>query len=206
MAHTGPFRCDCGRVHADAFDGPSNDLLGQIDLDGVCALNEAERGACRRVFKPYEQRLSRDAFVDSEADDPQLIVHIPFISPVRIRGITILGGPEGSAPCRLLAYVNQEALDFSDAEAMPPVQEWTLADATAGEVEYPTQFSRFQNVSRLSLFVADNHGADHTRIYYIGLSGVSSNYKREAVQAVYELQANPEMSASPSDVVGSHII
>ena len=82
-------------------------------------------------------------------------------------------------------------------------QEWTLADATADEVEYPTQFSKFQNVSRLSLFVADNYGADHTRIYYIGLNGVSTNYKREAVQAVYELQANPEMNATKGHVAGS---
>ena len=124
-------------------------------------------------------------------------------------------GPDGTAPSRLLAFINREALDFSDAETTPPVQardrerpcsssmptapphapllcqEWTLADAEAGVVEYPTQFSRFQNVSRLSLFFANNHGGDNTRIYYIGLSGTSTNLKREAVQTVYELRGVP---------------
>lgn len=35
MAHSGPFRCMCGQIHADQFDGPSNDLLPYIDFDGV---------------------------------------------------------------------------------------------------------------------------------------------------------------------------
>ena len=34
----------------------------------------------------------------------------------------------------------------------------------------------------------DNHGADHTAITYIGLSGVGTDHKRQAVQAVYELR------------------
>ena len=122
MAHSGPFRCQCGRIHADQFDGPTNDLRGQIDMEGVCALNEAERGMCRRVFKSYEERLKRDAYVDSEEDDPQLIIHVPFISPVKIRSITLLGGPDGTAPRTLRAFVNKEALDFADAEATPCVQ------------------------------------------------------------------------------------
>lgn len=71
MAHSGPFRCQCGRVHADQFDGPSNDLLPFIDLEGVTALNEAENGACRRIFKPWDQRLDRERYLESEDDDPQ---------------------------------------------------------------------------------------------------------------------------------------
>lgn len=122
MAHSGPFRCQCGQIHADVFDGPSNDLLPHIDLAGVCALNESERNACQRVFKPHDRRLEREGFVDSEEDDPQLIIHVPFISPVQIRSISVLGGPDGTAPGRLLAFVNREALDFADAEQTPPVQ------------------------------------------------------------------------------------
>ena len=75
-----------------------------------------------------------------------------------------------------------------------------LADCDAGEVEYPTQFSRFQNVSRLSLFIENNYGGDNSRIYYIGLSGVSTNWKREAVQTVYELLGCPDMNVM-KDVV-----
>lgn len=91
-------------------------------MQGVCALNESEQGACRRVFKPYSERHNHDTFLDSEEDDPQLIIHIPFISPVKVRAITVLGGPAGSSPSRMLAFLNKESLDFSDVEATPPVQ------------------------------------------------------------------------------------
>ena len=68
MSHSGPFRCQCGRIHADQYDGPSNDLLPYIDLTGVTALNEAERGACRRVFKPWDQRLDEGPSLASEEE------------------------------------------------------------------------------------------------------------------------------------------
>ena len=38
--HSGPFRCQCGQIHFDQYDGPSNDLLPYIDTDAV-SLNEA---------------------------------------------------------------------------------------------------------------------------------------------------------------------
>ena len=186
MAHSGPFRCQCGQIHFDTFDGPSNDLLPYIDLDGVAALNATERGAARTIFKPYDQRLDRESCLESEEDDPQLLIHIPFTCPVKIKSLTCIGGSDGLAPSVLRAYINHEALDIGDAEQTRPVQEWTLAEDPLGAIEYPTQFSKFQNVSRLSLLVNDNHGGDHTLIHYLGLSGVGTAHKRQAVVCVYE--------------------
>ena len=194
MSHSGPFRCECGRIHADQLDGPSNDLLPYIDTTGVTALNEAEHGACRRVFKPWDTRLDPGPALESEEDDPQLLIHVPFTCPVKIRALTVMGGADGSAPSQLRAFVNREGFDFSDAEQTAPVQQWDLADDPIGAIEYPTQFSKFQNVSRLTLYIPENHGADHTVITYIGLSGVSTRYKREAVATVYELRGAPELN------------
>ena len=140
MAHSGPFRCQCGQLHGDMYDGPSNDLLPYIDVDGICAHNEAERGAvsahspptytqppasapvrapqCRNVFKPYDRRLEREGSVESEEDDPQIIIHIPFISPVKIRALSVIGGADGETPRELRAFINRETLDFSDADAL----------------------------------------------------------------------------------------
>ena len=190
MAHSGPFRCQCGQIHADQFDGPSNDLLPYIDLEGVAALNAAGDGAqmARRIFKPYDQRLERDACLESEEDDPQLIIRVPFTCPVKIRAFTLIGGSDGTAPRTAKFFVNRETLDFGDAEDGQPVQRFDLVEDANGTVEYPTQFSKFQNVSTLWIFIPDNHGADHSLISYIGLSGVGTEHKRQAVNAVYELR------------------
>ena len=107
MAHSGPFRCQCGQIHADIFDGPSNDLLPFIDLAGVSAMNATEAAAARRIFKPHDQRLDRSTYVESEEDDPQLLIHIPFICPVKIRAFTVIGGGDGLAPRELRAYINK---------------------------------------------------------------------------------------------------
>ena len=205
MAHSGPFRCQCGQVHADQFDGPSNDLLPYIDLDGVTALNSASEGhLARRIFKPYDQRLERNANLESEEDDPQLIIRVPFTCPVKIRAFTLIGGPDGMAPRTVKFFVNREALDFGDAEEAQPVQQWDVVHDPAGTVEYPTQFSKFQNVSSLWIFIPDNHGADHTLISYIGLSGVGTEHKRQAVSAVYELRGVGNLNDPINEEMGGH--
>lgn len=190
MAHSGPFRCQCGQIHADQFVGPSNDLLPYIDLEGVTALNAAGDGvaSARRIFKPYDERLDRDACLESEEDDPQLIIRVPFISPVKIRAFTLIGGGDGMAPSSAKFFINNETLDFGDAEEAQPVQRFDLVEDPTGTVEYPTQFSKFQNVSTLWIFIPENHGGDHSVISYIGLSGVGTEHKRQAVSAVYELR------------------
>jgi hypothetical protein len=182
MSHSGPFRCMCGQIHFDQFDGPSNDLLPYVDLTAVTALNAQGDGteAAQRIFKPYDQRLQREACLHSEDDDPQLIIKVPFTCPVQIRAFTLVGGGDGEAPCvsridpevydslaalclltqrpldldvvrRRTArfFINHETLDFSDAEDSQPVQAWDLVEDATGAIEYPTQFSRFHNVSVL---------------------------------------------------------
>ena len=195
MAHSGPFRCQCGQIHNDTFDGPSNDLLPFIDTTAVAALNAANPAAATSLCRPFTTRLHRDVALDSD-EDAQLLVHVPFIAPVKIRAITIIGGDGGSAPRTLHAHVNREALDFEDAESTTPVQTFDLAAADpTGLLEYPTQFSRFQSVTKLSLFVADNHGAETTRLCYIGLKGVGTDYQRRAVECVYEVKPTAESSS-----------
>lgn len=38
---------------------------------------------------------------DSEEDDPELLLHVPFDGAVKLTGITVVGGPEGAAPAKL---------------------------------------------------------------------------------------------------------
>lgn len=187
MAHSGPFRCMCGKLHSDQFDGPSNDLLPYIDRGGISALNAASDTA-KDIFKAYHRRLECDHRLESEDGDPQLIIRVPFICPVKLRTFTLIGGGDGMAPRSAKFFINHEALDFGDAEDGQAVQCFDLVeDDTDGTVEYRTQFRKFQNVSTLWIFIADNHGGNRSLISYIGLSGVATGHKRCAVDTVYEL-------------------
>jgi hypothetical protein len=40
-----------------------------------------------------------------------------------------------------------------------------------GGIDYPLKLSKFQNVSTLTIFVAENFGGDCTSISYVGLKG-----------------------------------
>ena len=169
------------------LDGPCNDLFPFIDRDGITALNAAGDTA-KGIFKPYDQRLERDQCLASEDGDPQLIIRVPFVCPVKVRAFTVIGGRDGTAPRSSKFFINHETLDFGDAEdGQQAVQCFDLVEDAYGTVEYRTQFSKFQNVSTLWIFVTDNHGADRSLINYIGLSGVATEHKRQAVETVYEL-------------------
>ena len=54
MSHSGPFRCQCGQIHADTYDGPSNDLLPYIELEA-----SAEQKPCLVIsFHTYPATCS----------------------------------------------------------------------------------------------------------------------------------------------------
>ncbi|KAL5227755.1 hypothetical protein ABZP36_016020 [Zizania latifolia] len=168
-------------------------LFNHIDVPKVVALNESVAGSAKSVFKPWEQRLDTSGgFLESNEGDPELLVFIPFTSDVKVKSISVVGGPDGTSPSRMRAFINREGIDFSDAQNMQPVQEWELAENLRGVLEYQTRYSRFQGVANLTLHFPDNFGGDTTKIYYIGLRGEATQNKRDvAATIVYEIMPNP---------------
>ncbi|XP_078169093.1 PITH domain protein (DUF1000) isoform X2 [Carex rostrata] len=150
-------------------------LYKHIDLSKVSALNESVPGSVKSIFKAWEQRLETSGdYLESNDDDPELLVFIPFI--------------------------NQEGIDFSDAQNMQPVQEWELAENLQGALEYQTRYSKFQSVANLTLHFPNNFGGDTTRIYFIGLRGEATQLKRDVVATiVYEVTPNPSDHKTKSD-------
>ena len=49
-----------------------------------------------------------------------------------------------------------------NADDLEPVQEWTLPERAGNDsnLQYPTNFARFQNVQTLVMYFPTNHGAD----------------------------------------------
>ncbi|XP_047953296.1 PITH domain-containing protein 1 [Salvia hispanica] len=186
-------------------------LYKHIDLSKVSALNEAVSGSVESVFKDWEQRLnSSEGYLESNEDDPELIVFIPFTSDVKLKSISIVGGADGTSPAKMRAFINREGIDFSDAQNMQAVQEWDLAENLQGVLEYQTRYSRFQSVGNLTLHFPVNFGGDAstTQIHYIGLKGEATQLKRDVVATiVYEITPNPSDHKTRAETGGglSHV-
>ncbi|GAA0143962.1 oxidoreductase [Lithospermum erythrorhizon] len=177
-------------------------LYKHIDLTKVSALNEAVAGSVKSVFRAWEHRLnSSEGYLESNEGDPELLVHIPFTSDVKIKSISIVGGADGTSPSRMRAFINREGIDFSDAQAIQP--EWELAENLQGILEYQTRYSKFQSVGSITLHFPDNFGGDTTQIHYIGLKGEATQLKRDVVATiVYELMPNPSDHKTRSEAQG----
>uniref|UniRef100_A0A0G4I4D3 PITH domain-containing protein n=1 Tax=Chromera velia CCMP2878 TaxID=1169474 RepID=A0A0G4I4D3_9ALVE len=179
----------CGCRHETELTG-GEWLLPFISIEGVRALNEEVEGSCRKVFKTWEERLSEES-CSTPDDDPELIIHIPFCSPCKIASLIVIGGDGGKAPSRVKIFQNKEELDFSGVEDTEAVQEVELHEDFHGAIEYPLKITKLQQVSHLTLYFPENKAGDGpTQIFYIGIRGIGSNAKREAVETVYEQKPN----------------
>ncbi|CAM6015630.1 unnamed protein product [Sphagnum balticum] len=187
---------DC-EEHACAADWS---LFKNIEMSGVRALNEAIDGSAKSVFKPWENRLDFSTALESNDDDPELILFIPFTTDVKIKSISIIGGSDGTSPSKMRVFMNRDDVDFSAAADLLPIQEWELAENPHGEIEYLTKYAKFQGVASLTLHFPRNFGANATCIHYIGLRGEATQLKRDVVATtVYEAIPNPSDHRLPSE-------
>eukprot|EP00897_Mesotaenium_endlicherianum_P006882 jgi/Mesen1/6221/ME000320S05413 len=198
MAHGGTCTHDhdCSANDCDA----SWSLFQHVDIPKVRALNEAVEGSAKKVFKSWGQRLDFSTCVESNDDDPELLIFIPFTSDVKLKSISIIGGTDGTTPARMRAFINRDDIDFSVAQDVSPVQEWQLGENNRGELEYPTRVTKFQGVSDLTLHFPEAMGSGTTRIHYIGLRGEASQFTRQPVtNIIYEAMPNPHDHKLPSE-------
>eukprot|EP00245_Coleochaete_scutata_P015712 TRINITY_DN7125_c0_g1_i1.p1 TRINITY_DN7125_c0_g1~~TRINITY_DN7125_c0_g1_i1.p1 ORF type:complete len:225 (-),score=34.08 TRINITY_DN7125_c0_g1_i1:35-622(-) len=168
-------------------------LYKHVDVPKVRALNEAVDGSAQLVFKPWDRRLDFSTSLESNDDDPELIVFIPFTSDVKIKSICVIGAPEGRSPAEVRAFINRDDVDFTSVREIAPIQEWRLAENTHGNLEYSTRYAKFQGVASLTLHFPSSFDGDKTCIYFIGLRGEATQHHRDKVAAVvYEAMPRPE--------------
>jgi hypothetical protein len=134
-----------------------------------------------------------------EDEDPELLMIIPFTSPVQIRAIQLSSASNPPRSVKLI--VNREGIDFSDAETLEGQQELDLV-VDGSEAEYPLKVHKFLNVSNLALFFKGED--DFVQVDALELKGVSTKYKREAVLAVYESKPMLQDHSVPSASQASH--
>ncbi|ORZ19241.1 DUF1000-domain-containing protein [Lobosporangium transversale] len=190
---------DSGLVHESLYQ--------KIDHDNVTCLNEAEPNSGKSVLKPWHEKMDDTKFVESDADE-QLIFRIPFTGLVKLKSISLRTDPGESAPRKMKAFVNKDDLDFDNAESTVPTQEWDLVEDSHGQIaEYSTRVAKFTSIRSLTLFFSENFGGDVTKISFIGLKGEFSEFKRDPIITVYELQANPADHKVPgaNDILGHEV-
>jgi hypothetical protein len=186
--------CDHG-PRVDEFDA-GDSLYGAINLNEVRCLNERRPQSCQRVLRPFADKdniIADDEknsnILQSEQDEePELLMHIPFTSPVQIRSITISGvtvSAPGAFPQSAKLIINKEGLDFSDAESLSGQQSLDLV-VNGQEAEYPLKVHKFLNVSSLTILLKGSEACEFIQVDFLGLKGTSSEAKRQAVVAVYE--------------------
>lgn len=185
--------CCSGEHDADVPDSERGNLFSlyqKIDIEKVQCLNEATDGSCRHVFKPWDQKLDKTKFVQSDVDE-ELLFNIPFTGSVKLKGIIVIGGEDEMHPSVMKLYKNRPQMTFDDANSEAE-QVFELSHDYNGDLEYATKIARFNSVTYLSIHFPTNFGAETTRIYYIGLKGDFTEMKRhEVTVATYEARANP---------------
>nr|CAB3264899.1 PITH domain-containing protein 1 [Phallusia mammillata] len=165
-------------------------LYIKINLSRVECLNELEENSGKSVFKPWDERLNHDKFVESDAD-PELLFNIPFTGNVKLKSVALLGGENNTHPKSMKLFKNIPNMNM-DQTSKSPDQTFELPQTYNDVLQLPVKIARFSNVNCLSIFFPENYGSDSTKIYYIGLTGDFTQAQRQEIMITnYELAANP---------------
>lgn len=143
---------------ADNCGVPGQKLLNEyIDKSGSECLNQDSKHPMEAIF------TDSDNFLESDCDE-QLIVSLAFKQAVKIHSLRFSAPADGRGPKTIRIFANRPStLDFDEAASLEPVQTLTLTTADlAEEKAVALRFVKFQNITKLTLFIQDNHGGTDT--------------------------------------------
>lgn len=198
-------------AHGDHAAGHDDvPVLRAIDAARVSCLNEAVAGSCRGVLRTHCTAADKSVWVQSaSSDDTELLLHVPFTGPVRLRSLCVVGASGEAAtacPARVRVFVNREGIDCDEARDEAPAAEFLLASANAdGAAWLSLRAARFNNATSVQMFFPSGvlGGGGAARIYFVGLKGEPTGARREAVHATYEARAQLADHPGVSDVAGA---
>lgn len=194
MASTGGHGagCSCGQE----VDATGNPLWDVIDFDGIQVAGVRDDSVVRRVIRPWCEKgreLEPAQRLTSLEDDAEMILTIPFVSSVRLKGITMAGPPDDSHPARIKLWANRESLGFDDARDGAGDQAIGINVDPAGNLTYPLNAGKFASVRSVTIFISEAEGGDDVSsvVTFLGFRGISTGFKRDIVDAVYETAPTP---------------
>lgn len=191
-----------GALHSHDPEYPEDEwnLYSMIDPEQLVCFNATRPEDAAGIFRPFVHRLNEAPFVESNADE-ELIIVIPFTSPCHIRKMMLIGGgTEDQHPFTVKCYANKEDLTFATVNDVQPQQVFTNLDVNeTGTNELILQRAPFTNVSKLTLYICENRGAESSILRYIGFQGEHTHHRQEPVDAEYEVLCNGQDIEQPDD-------
>mmetsp|Transcript_46979 Transcript_46979/g.94874 ORF Transcript_46979/g.94874 Transcript_46979/m.94874 type:complete len:165 (+) Transcript_46979:95-589(+) len=148
---------------------PDN-LAEFIEKTSLECLNQLEANPVANAF------TGDDSFLQSDTDH-QLIIKVSFRQPVKLYGIKFKGFAEDeSAPTVVKLFQGKENIGFQEAEDEEASEMITLDPTTLDQFpEYTVRFVKFQHVQSLQIFIAENAGAEATKIQQIEFRGMPAS-------------------------------
>ncbi|KAI8376184.1 PITH domain-containing protein [Radiomyces spectabilis] len=133
-----------------------SDLTEYITPNQMDALNQQEEHGVRNIFKADESYLESDV-------DEQLIISIPFNQPVKLHSLKIKVANKNQAPKTIKLYANRQNLGFEDTDTIKETQTLELQPKDfEDDAIINLRFVKFQNITNLVLFIADNQEDEET--------------------------------------------
>jgi PITH domain len=176
-------------------------LIDSIDHESIHASGEATKDSAKLLFRSTEDRLDDTKKCESgDLDDPEIIISLALTSPTKLTSISVIGGPNGSAPTSVRLFANSDLGSFNAVHEVEPTQTVELAEDFCGVIQYPLRVTKFSQVQTLTLhFPADQP----VTLHWIGLKGIASGAKRQAVVTVYESRPNLSDHKIPDSLTGN---
>ncbi|KAJ9103367.1 hypothetical protein QFC19_004466 [Naganishia cerealis] len=162
-------------------------LLPHLHSPHITCLNESSSHGIKSIVGSDAGRKG-SGWLESEVD-PELLIHLPFNQPVKIKSISIFSAISPSqAPKTIQLFINHPNLDFSDASNLTPTQEIVLTEKDVKGERVDVRFVKFQSVNSLSILVKDNQGDEETTridsLDVFGSADLAANYWKTAAVAL----------------------
>ncbi|KAG5509805.1 hypothetical protein JKF63_07449 [Porcisia hertigi] len=170
---------------------PINDA---IDLNAIQVWNSQHTPA--EAARLFDVNKSSNQDPISSDDDQDLLIVAPLSTVCRIKGISVVGPRDDTAPSRLKIFVNLfNVAGFSSVEQLVPQEQLQLADGGCEDrIVYSLNAAKFSSVSSLTFFFDESYNGEETHVLRIELFGEKSGkttHQQVATNIVYEGRGNP---------------